>query len=312
VGFIESLPITSGVLAGEKFKLLPWQHEVLRAICKVDDAGLRIVRQALITMPRKNGKTAFTAALALAALCGPLAEQRGQVFSAAADRQQAALVYNEMKAVIAAVRELDERIIVRDFTKHLEDTVTGSTYIALSSDSKTKHGLSASFWIYDELAQAPDRKLYDVLATSTAARAQPLGIVISTQSGDPHSIMSELCDYGLQVRDGVVKDETFLPAIYSAPEDADPWAEETWYACNPALGIYRSLEEMRNAAKQAQRIPAREPTFRLLYLNQRVRAESRFIPPAEWEACAGEVSIQALRGKRCWAGLDLGSTTEPN
>jgi phage terminase large subunit-like protein len=156
----------------------------------------------LITMPRKNGKTGLTAALALAHLCGPEAEERGQVYSAAADRQQAALIYNEMKAIIERVPELKKRIIVRDFTKHLEDTETGSIYTALSSDAKTKHGLSDSCWIYDELAQAPDRKLYDVLATSTAARKEPLGIVTSTQSGDPHSIMSELVDYGLQVRDG--------------------------------------------------------------------------------------------------------------
>jgi phage terminase large subunit-like protein len=87
---------------------------ILKAICRLDERGLRIVRQALITTPRKQGKTTFTAALALAALCGPLAEWRGQVYSAAADRQQAALVYNEMKAIIAAVPELDERIIVRD------------------------------------------------------------------------------------------------------------------------------------------------------------------------------------------------------
>jgi phage terminase large subunit-like protein len=112
------------------------------------------------------------------------------------------------------------------------------------------------------------------------------------------------------VRDGVVEDPHFLPVIYTAPEDADPWSEETWHACNPALGDFRSLEEMRSAAAQAQRMPAREPTFRLLYLNQRVRAESRFIPPAEWAACAGAVDVEALRGKRCHAGLDLGSTID--
>jgi phage terminase large subunit-like protein len=310
VKFIESLPITSGVHAGRKFKLRPWQRDILKGLYRTDAKGRRVVRQALITMPRKNGKTALTAGLALAHLCGPEAEQRGQVYSAAADRNQAALLYNEMKAIIERVPALEKRIITRDFTKHLEDIETGSTYMALSSDAKTKHGFSASFVVYDELAQAPDRKLYDVLSTSTAARAEPLMVVISTQSGDPHSIMSELVDYGLQVRDGVVEDPHFLPVIYTAPEDADPWSEETWHACNPALGDFRSLEEMRSAAAQAQRMPAREPTFRLLYLNQRVRAESRFIPPAEWAACAGAVDVEALRGKRCHAGLDLGSTID--
>ncbi|MFA7281791.1 MAG: terminase TerL endonuclease subunit [Sterolibacterium sp.] len=308
--FIESLPITSGVLAGTKFKLQAWQLDILRGIYRVDADGRRVVRQALITMPRKQGKTALTAALALVHLVGPEAEQRGQVVSAAADRAQAALIFNEMKAIINQVPALEERIITRDFTKSFEDIETGSTYLALSSDAKTKHGLSASCWIYDELAQAPDRKLFDVLATSTAARAEPIGIVISTQSSDPHSIMSELVDYGMQVRDGVIDDPAFLPVIFTAPDDADPWDEATWHACNPALGTFCSIDAMRSAAMQAQRIPAREPTFRLLHLNQRVRAESRFIPSAEWDACAGTVSIEALRGKPCTAGLDLGSTTD--
>jgi phage terminase large subunit-like protein len=215
-----------------------------------------------------------------------------------------------MKAIIEKVPDLNSRIIVRDFNKHLEDTETGSIYTALSSDAKTKHGLSSSCWIYDELAQAPDRNLYDVLATSTAARKEPLGIVISTQSGDPHHIMTELVDYGLQVKNGVIEDPAFFPVIYTAPDDADPWDESVWHACNPALGDFRSLEEMRSAASQAKRMPAREAPFRLLYLNQRVTAELPLIPRAEWEACAGNIDPQDLRGRPCYAGLDLGSTMD--
>jgi phage terminase large subunit-like protein len=310
IQFIESLPITSGMLAGQQFKIRPWQRSILDGIYRTDGNGKRIVRQAMLTLPRKQGKTALTAALALAHLCGPEAEQRGQVYSAAADRNQAALIYNEMKAIIREVPELDRRIIVRDFTKHLEDVETGSIYMALSADAKTKHGFSASCIIYDELAQAPDRKLYDVLMTSMGGRAEPLAIVISTQSSDPHSIMSELVDYGVQVRDGILEDPTFFPVIYTAPEDADPWSEETWFKCNPALGDFRSLEEMRSAALQAQRIPARETAFRLLYLNQRVALDSRFIAQADWDACAGEVIPEALRGRPSWGGLDTSSTTD--
>ena len=310
VGFIETLPITSGLLAGQKFKVRPWQREILEGIYRTNGEGKRVVRQSLITMPRKNGKTGLTAALALCHLCGPEAEKRGQVYSAAADRNQAALIYNEMKAIIQAVPELNGHVIVRDFTKHLEDTETGSIFMALSADAKTKHGFSASCVIYDEIAQAPNRNLYDVLSMSTGGRAEPLMIVISTQSSDPHSIMSELVDYGIQVRDGVLTDETFFPVIYSAHKDADPWSEETWFQCNPALGDFRSLEEMRSAALQAQRIPAREAAFRILYLNQRVLADSFFISKADWDACSGDIDFKSLWGRPCYGGLDLGSTTD--
>jgi len=272
------------VLAGSKLKVRPWQRKIIKGIYKTKH-DKRIVRQALITMPRKNGKTGLVAALALAHLCGPETEQRGQIYSAAADRSQAELIYNEMKAIIDAVPELKSRVIVRDYNKHMEDVISGSTFKSISSETNTKHGLNASCIIIDELAQLPNRTLYDVLTTSTAARAEPLTIVISTQSSDPHHIMSELVDYGQQILDKKIKDDAFFPVIYSAPEEADPWNEDTWYACNPALDDFRSLQEMRSASLQAQRIPAREATFRLLYLNQRVAMEAAFIPQRDWEVC---------------------------
>ena len=304
------LTITAGAHAGRSFKFRPWQKAIITGLYRTDRKGKRLVRQALFTVPRKNGKTQLAAVLALAHLCGPEAEQRGQVFSAAADREQAAIIFREMVAMIQANPGLSDRVIVRDFSKTLEDAETGSTYKALSSDSRTKHGLSASFVVYDELAQAPNRELYDVLATSTAARAEPLMLTISTQSSDPLHIMSELVDYGQQVLDGVIADPAFYACIYAAPDDADPWDEEVWKACNPALGDFRSLEEMRSFAAQAKRIPAKEAAFRALYLNQRIDPDQHFLAGADWDACNGAVDLEALQGRPCWAGLDLSATTD--
>ena len=215
-----------------------------------------------------------------------------------------------MKAMILAT-ELKHRVIIRDFAKSLEYTKTGSIYTALSADVETKYGFSASFWAYDELGQAQNRKLYDVLNTSGGGRAEPLGIVISTQSPDRNSIMSELVDYGKSILDGVHTDPTFHATIFSRAEDADPWDENVWRAANPAIESgFRSIEELRSAALQAQRIPARESVFRLLYLNQPVEVDARFIARADWEACGGEIDVEALRGRPCWGGLDLSSTQD--
>src|SRR5690349_6961593 len=97
--FIESLPVTSGVLAGMPTKLLSWQKKAIRAIYRTSKKGKRLIRQALITIPRKNGKTAFAARIGLAHLCGPAVEQRGEIYSAAANRDQATIIFNEMKAI---------------------------------------------------------------------------------------------------------------------------------------------------------------------------------------------------------------------
>jgi phage terminase large subunit-like protein len=311
IAFLESLPITAGSLAGQNMAVREWQRrDIIEPIYRVNDDGLRVVRTAVITLPRRQGKTAICAGLALAHLCGPEAEPRGQIFSAAADRRQAGLLYQEMKAIIQQVPYLEDRIIIRDFNKSLEDSITGSVYQVLAANVRTAHGLSASCVIYDELAQARDRQLWDVLSTSTAARKEPLIVVISTQNGDQNHIMSELVNYGRQVIEGAVEDPAFHGCIYSAPMDADPWSEETWRQCNPALGDFRSLEEMRTAAQQAQRIPARESAFRLLYLNQPVEAEGRFIASADWDQCGGPVEVESLRGMPCFGGLDLGSTQD--
>ncbi|MEZ5491907.1 MAG: terminase TerL endonuclease subunit [Gammaproteobacteria bacterium] len=129
-------------------------------------------------------------------------------------------------------------------------------------------------------------------------------------SSDNHSIMSELYDYGRKIQEGTIQDQTFCPIIYQAPMDADIWDEAVWHACNPALGDFRSLEEMRMMAARAKRIPAAEATFRNLYLNQPVDAEHRFISSAEWMGCKHSVDIERLRGRKCWGGLDLSSTTD--
>lgn len=282
VKFIESLKITSGSHAGRKFKLRPWQRKIVEAIYATNAAGRRVVRQALITVPRKNGKTQLAAALAFCELAGPEARPRGQCYSAGSDRKQAALIYTEMLAMIRADADLSARVINRDYNKSLEDSETGSTYLALSCDARKAHGLSVKFAVCDELAQWYHRELFDNLATGTGAHDEPLIVVISTMSPDPNHIMAELVRYGEQVNAGEIADPTFHATIYAAAPDADPWSEETWRACNPALGDFRSLEEMRVAAKQAKRLPAREPAFRLLYLNQPIDAASRFLNRADW------------------------------
>lgn len=308
IAFIEGLKITAGAHAGRKFKLRDWQRDIVQGIYATDADGKRKVRQALVAIPRKNGKTQLAAALCLAHLAGPEAEARGQCFSAAADRDQAALLFREMLALIEADEDLSDRIIVRHFNKSLEDSDSGSTYQALSSDARKAHGLSPSFVVCDELAQWHGRELYDNLLTGTGARAEPLVVTISTMSADASSVMSELVAYGRQVNAGEVDDPSFHATIYSADDKADAWAEETWFACNPALGDFRSLEEMRTAAAQAQRLPAREPSFRLLYLNQAVDATARFISGRDWRACAAEPGD--LLGQRCYLGLDLSATTD--
>lgn len=309
IAFCEFLPITAGVHAGRKLKLRDWQKEIIRAIYATDKKGFRRVRTALITLPRKNGKTALAAALALCHLLGPESESRGQIFSAASDREQASIIFKEMEAMILSVPEFSERCHIQNFRKIISDTVTGSSYTAMTADGRKAHGLSPSFMVYDELAQSADRELYDNLTTGTGARKEPLMVVISTQSADPNHIMSELVDYALKIQEGTLPpDPAFYGCVYAAPDDCDPWNEKVWFDCNPALDDFRSLEEMRSFAEQAKKIPAKESVFKNLYLNMRVDPSAKWIATTDFEACIQP--MPDLTGRECYAGLDLSSTQD--
>jgi len=313
VAFVECLKITSGFHAGRKFKLRPWQKEIIRDLYRTDAKGRRVVRKALITLPRKNGKTVLTAAIALAHLCGPEAIPRGQIYSAAAGQDQADLIREEMVAFVMGDEELRDRIIIRNHVRTLTDNITGSRFKALPADGKRAHGLGASVVVADELAQWPGkrgRELYEALTTGMGGRAEPLAITISTKSGDPTSLMSEQVAYAEKVLAGTVKDDSYHATIYAAAHDADPWSEATWRAYNPALGDFLSLDHIRDEAAQAQQMPSMEPGFRLLYLNQPTQNFTAFLKAKDWQACAADLDIREYYDKRCVWGLDLASTTD--
>ena len=139
IAFMEELPITAGKLAGQQMKLREWQKDFIKAVYGPQREGKRLVRTALLSLPRKNGKSQIAAGLALAHLCGPCAEMRGQVYSAASDRNQAAIIFKEMVAIIERVEWMEERLNIRSFNKLIEDVENGSTYEALSSDARKAH-----------------------------------------------------------------------------------------------------------------------------------------------------------------------------
>lgn len=309
VAFINALTHTKGTFARQPFALRPWQQEIVRRLFTVTPAGPRQYRTALLMLPRKNGKSELAAAIALYGLLAD-GEIGAEVYSAAADRDQAALVFNVAAQMVRNDPELYAQCEIVDSQKRIVHRKSGSVYRAISADAHTKHGFNASLVIYDELHAAPNRELYDVLSTSMGARQQPLFVAISTAGYDRHSILWELYDYARKVRDGLVEDPTFLPILYEASKEADWLDEAVWADCNPALGDFRSLDEMRIAAKRAQTIPAQENAFRRLYLNQWTEQAERWMPVALWDACQAEIDWSLFRRRPCYVGMDLSSTRD--
>jgi phage terminase large subunit-like protein len=310
VRFINNLTHTKGRFAREPFNLRTWQAKLVRELFKTNPrTKLRQYRTSLLMLPRKNGKSELAAAVAL---YGLLADNEigAEVYSAAADRDQASLVFNVAAEMVRNDPELDAVCEILESTKRIVHRKSGSVYRAISSEAYTKHGFNASMVIADELHAWPNRELWDVLTTSMGAREQPLVFAISTAGYDRHSILYELYSHAKRVEEDPDLDPTFLPVIYEADQEADWTDEKVWKKANPALGDFRSIEEMRVAAARAKSIPAQENTFRRLYLNQWTEQAERWMSIATWDACRSAIDWSALRRRKCFVGMDLSSTRD--
>jgi phage terminase large subunit-like protein len=309
IRFINRLTHTKGAFGGQTFKLRRWQVRILKKLFKKRSDGLRQYRTCLLMLPRKNGKTELAAAIALYGLLAD-GEMGAEVYSAASDRDQAGLVFAVAAQMVRNDPKLDAACYIVESQKKIVHRKSGSFYRAISADAYSKHGFNASMVIYDELHAAPDRRLYDVLSTSMGARRQPLLLVISTAGYDRHSILWELYAHAKKVQERPAMDPSFLPILYEAPDGADWTKRRVWQQANPALGDFRSLEEMQILASRAMQIPAQENNFRRLYLNQWTEQASRWIPLSAWDACLAPIVRASLAGRRCYVGMDLSTTTD--
>jgi phage terminase large subunit-like protein len=298
----------TGDYAGQPFALRPWQTKFLLSLFKTGRDGRRLYRTCLLMLPRKNGKTELAAAVAIYCLLFD-GTTGGEIYLAAADREQAGKIYGAMVTMLRADPELLAQVEIIESQKRIVHPASGSFVKAISAEAYSKHGFSASVVVYDELhAAGANRDLWDVLATSQGARREPLMIAISTAGYDRHSILYELYAHAQRVVENPAIDPTFLPIIYEAPADADWRDERVWKAANPALGDFRSLEDMRIMAARAAEIPAQENTFRRLYLNQWTEQASRWLSLETWDACKAEPVARA--GRTWYVGMDLSSTTD--
>jgi phage terminase large subunit-like protein len=303
IDFIEQfLLVPEGAHVGQPMRLRPWQKEIIAGIY-----DSRAVRRAIISLARKNGKSALTAMLLLAHLVGPEARRNAQIYSSALSRDQAAIVFGLASRMVRMSRELNGMVVVRDSAKELFCPATGTRYKALSADATTAHGLSPSLCVHDELGRVIGARsaLFEALESGMAAQEAPLSIIISTQAATDQDLLSILIDDALEGG----RDRTKL-FLYAADPDDDPWVEETWKKANPALGDFCSLSEMRELAEMAQRLPAQEASFRNLNLNQRVSPEGHFISADVWAANAEPPDLSVLESEPVWIGCDLSSTQD--
>lgn len=307
--FIENLCHTKGKWAGTPFWLLPWQEQLIRDIFGiVKPDGNRQFRTAFVEICKKVGKSELAAAVALYLLYADN-EPSAEVYGAAADRQQASIVFDVAKQMVEMSPALMKRSKLMAATKRIVNYGNAGYYQVLSAEVGGKHGFSVSGLVFDEIHTQPNRQLYDVLTKgSSDARQNPLHFIITTAGNDRHSIAFELHTKAVDILEGRRVDPTFYPVVYGLKDDEDWEDEANWYKVNPSLGYTVDIERLRDAYREAKQNPADEITFKWLRMNMWVSSTTAWIPDAIYMRGNEPIDMDALEGRDCYAGLDLSST----
>jgi phage terminase large subunit-like protein len=299
--FCELLKVPEGASVGQPIRLAEFQEAYFYAVYD-NPAGTRV---AYASIARKNSKTATIAMQALCHLVGPEARQNSQIVSGARSREQASQVFNYAAKMVQLSPELSGIVRIVPSGKRLIGIPMNVEYRALSAEGKTAHGLSPALAILDEVGQVkgPQDDFIDAITTAQGAHADPLLIAISTQAATDADLFSLWLDDAKQSADPRI-----VSHVYAAPADCDLMDEAGWRAANPALGLFRSLDDLTEQARKAERMPSAENTFRNLCLNQRVSTTSPFVSRDVWQSCAG--SVLDFGSAPVWAGLDLSARTD--
>ena len=290
-----------GDLIGQPMKLLPFQRAFILAIYD-NPVG---THTAILSIGRKNGKTAAIAAILLAHLCGPEAVQNSQIVSGAQSKEQAAVVFELARKMIEMSPILSSLVRVQPSGKRLIGLSKNVLYRALSAEGKTAHGLSPILAILDEVGQVvgPTDKFVSAITSAQGAYSNPLLIAISTQAPTDADLLSTWIDAQKNAPDPRV-----VCHVYAAPDNCDISDPKAWAAANPAMGKFRSISDIEKQCKQAQELPANEPEFKNLVLNMRVDATAPFVTGSVWKE--NGAAPGSIDGKRVWAGLDLSSVND--
>lgn len=308
--FVEDLCVFSaGEWQGKPFELADWQWERVIApfYGTLREDGLRQYRYLYLEIPKKNGKTELAAALALYHLCYD-GEGGPEVYSAAADKNQAGLVYKPATFMVRQSGILSKKLNVRDSQKRISYPKNNGFYQVLSAEAFTKHGINPSAIFFDELHAQPNDELWNVLTSGTDfARSQQV-IMVMTTAGEynKESIWWKIRSKAMQIEKGIIDQPDFLPVLYVADPEKDDYEDrDLWRRVNPSMNIIFDMAKIENDFSNAEQDPVDLQYFKRMRLNIPTKHLETWLPMDAWDKCGGDIETESLGGRACYGGLDL-------
>lgn len=300
---------TTGHMAGKPFKLEPWQefrHGSVFGWMKEKD-GTRRFRRTYHQVAKKNGKTTDTAVPMLFTQLFD-GEAAPQGYCAATTRDQAGLLFNELKRMVRGSPALSS--LFQAWQSSIGSPKTNGVIRCLSRDGNSADGINPHFAARDEVHRWTDRELSDVVVNSMIARKQPIDWAITTAGADRASICGDLRSYAETVLRGDVVDDRMFAYVAEPDEEDDPGDPETWAKGNPNLGVAFTHEDFAEIYERAQVISGEMPNFRRLHLNLWTEGAQSWISRDVWDRTAQPFNAADLYGRKAWVALDLSRTTD--
>lgn len=306
---------TKGRFAGEPFEPACWQVAYYIApvygwVAKSKDTGqyARIITMVWVELPRKNGKTTTASGTAVY-LTGADNEPGAQVVCAATNKEQAKFAFDPMKQIVRGSPALTKHFDA--FQSKIIHKASGSVFEPVANVGDAQHGRDLHGGIVDEVHLHKTNDLIEAIETGTGSRIQPLILFITTaDQGKRHTPYDEKRTRIEKLARGSLKDPTTYGVVFAAEESDDPFVELTWKKANPGYGVSPTKRFMASAANKAKDSPAELASFQRLHLGLRTKQQFKYLELGPWDRNASIVDPTRLKGRECYGGLDLGSTSD--
>jgi phage terminase large subunit-like protein len=312
IRFIERYILhTDGLKVGQPFLLEEWQKQIIRKAFgwHHKSSGRRKHRFVYVELPKGNGKSMLLSALEIYLLCADK-QQAGENYCVAGDREQARIVFDSCKNLIEGSPRLKNMFEV--YKSSIIHKSSMSVMKVLSAEAYSKHGYRPFSIAFDELHVQPNRELYDTLTRGLIKRPNSMCWMITT-AGVKNTFAETIHDYAVKISNGILENDAWMPVIYCAEDDDDPFDEKTWQKANPGYGSIIDPHDFTALAKEAETQSTALNGFKRLHLNIWTGSTESWIPLHKWDkAGLRQVDLEKHEEQHtpCWGGLDLASTQD--
>lgn len=307
--FMETLQHVKGkwTRSANKFlKLEPWQEFICVNVFgwKKKSDNLRRYLVAYIEVPRKNGKSFFSAGFGLYMFCVDR-EPGSEVYCGATNLEQAMHVFKPARLMCEKNKPLINKYSI-EIKKEIMELPDGSVFKPIVGEAHD--GASPHCSILDEVHEHPNDSLYQSQVTGMGGRDQPLVLMITTAGKNLESFCKEQHDYVLnnQKQDINSQDLTTFGVIYSIDKNDDPYTLDSIIKANPNFGVSVREDYVLRQLNIAKKSIKDRADFLTKHLNIWVNAKSSYFDSLLWNELADRsLNIHDFLKDPCYIAVDL-------